>query len=191
MLCIRTCFCSRFAYFVYSSLKNNGVSNYILVLVEVNSPLHTHCRRNTAIATILSQWRPNQVHLNKTKTVTPVHALVSGRRQLQDYFILNYYSQSTVKVTSVRNGQDSSVGRAWDRKARRNANASSVRFSGAAKGFSPSQLSVKTLALNVSVQPPCAIACINMCADVKNPRQWQPHAFAWAHKNTAHVSRNA
>ena len=29
--------------------------------------------------------------------------------------------------------------------------------------------------LPVSVQPPCAIACINICADVKNPKHWQPY----------------
>ena len=29
--------------------------------------------------------------------------------------------------------------------------------------------------LTVSVQPPCAIACINICAYVKNPKHWQPY----------------
>ena len=29
--------------------------------------------------------------------------------------------------------------------------------------------------LTVSVQPPCAIACINICAHVKNPKHWQPY----------------
>ena len=29
--------------------------------------------------------------------------------------------------------------------------------------------------LTVSVQPPCAIACINICVHVKNPEHWQPH----------------
>ena len=45
------------------------------------------------------------------------------------------------------------------------------------KGFhpppTPSQLSVQTL-LTVSVQPPCAIAGLNVCARVKNPKHWQP-----------------
>ena len=29
--------------------------------------------------------------------------------------------------------------------------------------------------LTVSVQPPCAVACISICAHVKNPKRWQPH----------------
>ena len=29
--------------------------------------------------------------------------------------------------------------------------------------------------LTVSVQPPCEIACINICVHVKNPKHWQPH----------------
>jgi len=41
-----------------------------------------------------------------------------------------------------------------------------VRVPGAAKDFSPCQLSVQTL-----LQPPCAIACINSCAHLKIPRQ--------------------
>ena len=142
------------------------------------------------------QWQPNQVHLNKTKTVTPVHALVSGRRQLQDYFILNYYSQSTVKVTSVRNGQASSVGRAWDRKARRNTDASSSLRSG--KGFfSQSQRSVKTLAITVSVQPPPAVqshASISVrTLKMPNNGRRMPLLAAWAHTKILHTSvrRNA
>ena len=42
------------------------------------------------------------------------------------------------------------------------------------KGFlSQGWLSVQTLA--VSVQPPCAVACINTCAHVKNLKHWQPY----------------
>ena len=43
-----------------------------------------------------------------------------------------------------------------------------VRFPGAARNFSPSQLSEQTL-LHVSVHPLCAIACIHVCAHVKDP----------------------
>ena len=40
--------------------------------------------------------------------------------------------------------------------------------------FFLSQLPVQPL-LTVSVQPPCAIARINICAHVKNPKHWQPY----------------
>ena len=57
----------------------------------------------------------------------------------------------------------SAVGRASDRHA---AEAGSIPRCG--KGFfSPSQLSVQTL--TVSVHPPCAVACIYVCAHVKDP----------------------
>ena len=45
-----------------------------------------------------------------------------------------------------------------------------VRVQGSARYFSPSADS-----LTVSVQPPCAMACINSCVHVKNPEHWQPH----------------
>ena len=32
--------------------------------------------------------------------------------------------------------------------------------------------------LTVSVQPPCAIARINMCVNVKNPKHWQPYQYS-------------
>ena len=44
-------------------------------------------------------------------------------------------------------------------------------------------------ALAVSVQPPCAIACINICAHVKNPRTGS-HTRVWTHENTACTVRN-
>ena len=54
-----------------------------------------------------------------------------------------------------------------------------VWFPHAARNFSPNQLSVQTLlgffSLTVSIQPPCAIACINICAHVKNSKDWQPY----------------
>ena len=43
--------------------------------------------------------------------------------------------------------------------------------------FSLSQFPVQTLL--VSVQPPCAIACINSCAHVKHPKHWQPYDMAY------------
>ena len=50
-----------------------------------------------------------------------------------------------------------------------------VRVPGAARDFSPSQLSMQTLfSITVSVQAPCAIACINSCAHVKKPKHRQP-----------------
>ena len=61
----------------------------------------------------------------------------------------------------------SSIGRASDRHA---ADAGSIRRCG--KGFfSQSQLSVQTLLRCPHPPPsPCAIACINICAHVKDPR---------------------
>ena len=57
----------------------------------------------------------------------------------------------------------SSVGRAWDQHA---ADAGSIPW--CSKGFfSQSQLSVQTL-LRVSIYPPCATACINICAHIKD-----------------------
>ena len=58
----------------------------------------------------------------------------------------------------------SSVRRASDRHA---ADAGSIPRCGEGFFFQ-SQLSVYTL-LRVSVQPPCAVACMNICAHVKDP----------------------
>ena len=33
--------------------------------------------------------------------------------------------------------------------------------------------------LTVLAQSPCAIACINVCTRVKNPKHWQPHHCSW------------
>ena len=41
--------------------------------------------------------------------------------------------------------------------------------------------------LTVSVQPPCAIACINICAHVKNPKHWQPYHCLDERKYYTHV----
>ena len=42
--------------------------------------------------------------------------------------------------------------------------------------------------LTVSVQPPCAIACTNICAHVKSPKHWQPyHTTVRLHENTVHT----
>ena len=43
-----------------------------------------------------------------------------------------------------------------------------VRFLGTARDFPPSVNFQCRLSLSVSVQPPCAIACINVCALVKD-----------------------
>ena len=47
-----------------------------------------------------------------------------------------------------------------------------------------------SLDLTVSVQPPCAIACINTCAHVKNSKYWQLYTIVWTHKNAALSGRN-
>ena len=51
------------------------------------------------------------------------------------------------------------------------------------KGFFPqSQLSLQTLALAVSVQPLCAVACISICVHVKNTNTGS-HTIVWTHEN--------
>ena len=50
-----------------------------------------------------------------------------------------------------------------------------ARVPGAARDFSPGVYFFSADSLMVSVQPPCAIACINICAHVKNPTHWQPY----------------
>ena len=48
-----------------------------------------------------------------------------------------------------------------------------VQFPGAARDFlADSAFSADCL--TVSVQPPCAITCLNICAHVENPKHWQP-----------------
>ena len=49
------------------------------------------------------------------------------------------------------------------------ANLKRVWFPGAARDFFPQTSTFSA----VSVQPPCAITCINICAHVKNPKHWQ------------------
>ena len=79
---------------------------------------------------------------------------------------------------SVRGG-DSSVGRA---NGRRNTDASWIQSS-VRRGmyFSHSQLtytvSRSANSLAVSVQLPCAIARINICAHVKKSKLWQPYHY--------------
>ena len=70
-------------------------------------------------------------------------------------------------------GGDSSVGRASHWKARHNTDsASSLRRS--KEFFLPASTSSAD-SLTVSIQPPCAIACINICEHTKNPKHWQPY----------------
>ena len=35
--------------------------------------------------------------------------------------------------------------------------------------------------LTVTVQPPCAIACIKICGYVKNPKDWYTFSVVWIH----------
>ena len=48
-----------------------------------------------------------------------------------------------------------------------------VRISGVGRIFLPKSASSAD-AVTVSVQPPCAVVCINICAHVQNPKHWQP-----------------
>ena len=38
----------------------------------------------------------------------------------------------------------------------------------------------------MSIEPPCAIACIDICAHVNNPRHWQPYPSLDTRKHCAH-----
>ena len=71
---------------------------------------------------------------------------------------------------STSKGRGNSVGRESDRTARRNNDAGSSPHSGT--GFF-SQSAISADPLTVSEQPPCAIACINVCANGKKPKYWQ------------------
>ena len=50
--------------------------------------------------------------------------------------------------------------------------------------FSQSQLPGHSL--TVFTQPPCAIACINICAHIKNPIHWQPYHYLDTWKYCTH-----
>ena len=50
-----------------------------------------------------------------------------------------------------------------------------VQVHGVARFFSPESTFSADSSLTVSIQPLCAIAYINICARIKNPKQWQPH----------------
>ena len=67
---------------------------------------------------------------------------------------------------------DSSAGRAPDRKARRNTGAG--LSPGVAKIVLPESTSSAD-SLAVSIQPSCAVACINIRVHVKDPQFWQPY----------------
>ena len=49
-----------------------------------------------------------------------------------------------------------------------------VRLPGAARDFL-SESAFSADSLKVSVQPPCAVACIKICVQVKNPKHRQPY----------------
>ena len=44
--------------------------------------------------------------------------------------------------------------------------------------------------LTVSVQPLSAIACLDTCAHVQNPKHWQPYTIVWTHENIVHTRGN-
>ena len=41
----------------------------------------------------------------------------------------------------------------------------------------------------VSVQPPCAIAYINIRVHIKTPKHWHPY-IVWTHRNATHIDRH-
>ena len=68
---------------------------------------------------------------------------------------------------------DGSVGRASNWKARRSSDAGSSPW---CRKDSVSPLSADSAdSLMVPLQPPCAIACINISAHVNNPEHCQPY----------------
>ena len=80
------------------------------------------------------------------------------------YLLLCLHTSWSSITSRSRSGDVVHLVRASDRHA---ADAGSIPRCG--KGFfSHGQLSVQTV-LRVSVHPPCAIACINVCAHVKDP----------------------
>ena len=43
------------------------------------------------------------------------------------------------------------------------------------RGIFLPELTSSVDSLTMSTQPPCAIACINVCVHINNPKHWQPH----------------
>ena len=62
-----------------------------------------------------------------------------------------------------------------------------VRVPCATRNFSSSQLSVQVDSFTASVQSPCAIACLNICARVKNFKHWQPYIPLSGHTEMLHT----
>ena len=89
----------------------------------------------------------------------------------QDHDLSVHVSSVHKDHIRLRSG-NSAVGWASNRKARGSTNVGSSPLCGK-RFFSQSHLPVETL--TVSVQPPIAIACINIWAHVTNPKQWQPY----------------
>ena len=81
-----------------------------------------------------------------------------------------------------RKRQDSLLSRASDHEDKHNTDR--VFNSLVHRGIFLPQSALSTDSLTVPVQPLCAIACINICAQMKNPKHPQPY-----HKNTAHTHR--
>ena len=81
-----------------------------------------------------------------------------------------------------RKRQDSLLGRASDHEDKHNTDR--VFNSLVHRGIFLPQSALSADSLTVPVQPLCAIACINICAQMKNPKHPQPY-----HKNTAHTHR--
>ena len=90
---------------------------------------------------------------------------------------------SSVGRVSVKEGRDSSVGRVsvkeggiahlvWRRTKKPGAIPTRVRFYNTRGMFPPSESTFSADSLAVFVQPPCTIACISICASVKNPKHW-------------------
>ena len=65
-----------------------------------------------------------------------------------------------------------------------------VRVPGAARDFSPRGSFQCRLSYGVRTAPPCAIACINFRASVKQIPNTDSYAIVWTHESTAHTDRN-
>ena len=61
-----------------------------------------------------------------------------------------------------------------------------VQFPGAARDFFPPESTFSADSLTVSEQLLCAIACINICSRVKDPKHWQPYLCLDTRKYRTH-----
>ena len=84
-------------------------------------------------------------------------------------------------VERIRRRGCSSVGRASDRH---DVEPGSIPWCG--KGFFVPESTFSADSLTVSAKPSCAVACINICAHVKDSKHWQPYLFLDTRKCRTH-----